>query len=61
MITISVFVIRVTLGNFERANGDTKANDIRGDMRRVRQDSNRVGVVAAGDLNANEDARGGQH
>ena len=61
MIAVGVLIVCVALGNLERADRDAEADDIGGDMGGIRHDGDRVCHVAAGDLNANEDARGAEY
>jgi len=60
MIPESIFVSSVTLGNLQGADGNTEADNIGCNMSSIGEDSDGVGEVATSDLNANEDAGGGQ-
>jgi len=61
MVTKCEAFIRLPVGNLQRADRNAESNYIRGDVRSVRHDGDRMCHYTTGDLNRDEDERGQEH
>ena len=61
MVTKCEAFIRLPVGNLQRADRNAESNYIRGDVRSVRHDGDRMCHYTTGDLNCNENERSHEH